>query len=788
MCSRELSPVRWCDQEVDGVYLGRSGWVQVQQRSLDENRRTSYSSSVSTSTTSSLPQYRRPGIKLADYHCNSEPGKCSEINRSLELQRPAYLPLKKRDIEYASTTTPTSSQSIPESFSPPPITPIISPPPAFQDRVHIKARAMYGKPPFLPRSDAIIDSDIISPPATPPPPPINWTTLPDTKQNPSISIARKTKLISSPVSSGHAYRSHSRIPQTKSLEEATTNRRSQFVQRYKDSSSSSSSSLGFRSLDSCVSRPIMPRLAEHSASLDMFEDADEEDNNSSSLNLSNVSSIILNSSPDSIVERNASCEKTSPSGRGARLIHHRLQSRRSPATSEASKQVTCSSPSSSSSSSSGFPARSPSGSGAAFRRPVVTRQHTPARSNSAQDDQQRVRRSRSLQLPEKRSPGSATNVPYREHVRISPQQQPEAHRVVVKLANSGDLKRQSAQSHSVNEELDEDMLREAEVVTEFLYGSRSRAAAKALLLHRYHDRREEVPKETSKSNLNNGFNVYFVGNNKNQRQKPLQRGATTPTMQSTSQSFTPSPTTESINPCNSTTCDFWPHCAQRDTLNSQAQNIYSGSMKVSPSYSTHQRSPQTELRVERDSTPEFHKKRNGNISSARASPEKASSFLSRRSTTPSDRPQSTDREKSDITDQYVRETSINRYGTAVNKEISAERKMSPVNPKSVSNSPSVMGNSSCSSSSSDVWITTSDRTITRSPRNVKSSGASTPLDDHAIGSSIKSDHQPREMILTRPGSAPVNVEEDRTNETKTDSQKRSMSLPKSFLSGKNKQR
>lgn len=759
MCSRELSPVRWCDQEVDGVYLGRSGWVQVQQRSLDENRRISYTNVV-TPTTSSLPPYRRPGIKLADYHCNSEPGKYPERNRSLELQRPAYLPLKTRDVEYESASP--SPHSIPESFSPPPVTPIISPPPAFQDRVKNKSRPIYGKPPFLPRSDAIIDSDIISPPTSPPPPPINWTTLPETKQQ-GIAMTRKIKLTPSPVS-GHSYKHNTRIPQTKSLEEQSSNRRTQFVQRYKDSSSSSSSSLGFRSLDSCVSRPVMPRLAEHTSSLDMYEDADEEDNNSSSLNLSNVSSIILNSSPDSIIERGV-CKKTSPSGRTTRLIHHRSQSRRSPATSDVNKQITCSSPSSSSSSSSGFPVKSPS---SGVRR-SIPRQHTQVRPTNVQDDQQRVRRSRSLQLPEKRSPVSGTNVIYREHPKISPQQQPEAHRMVVKLANSAD-RRQTSQSHSINEELDEEMLREAEVVTEFLYGSRSRAAAKALLLHRYNERREDYPKESLKTPPT-GYNIYFVGNNKNPNEKQLQRGSTAPNIQ-TSQSYTPSPTTETINPCNSTTCDFWPHCAQRENLNNQVQNIYSGNMKISPSY---QRSPQSETHTDRDLTPE-PRKRNGNIS-ARASPDSKAGSISRRSVTPTDR-HSVD--KSDINDHY-RDISVNRY-----KE--SDRKTSPVNPKSVSHSPSAVGNSSCSSSSSDVWITTSDRTITRSPRNAKSSGASTPMDsEHTILSS-KADHQPREMILTRPGSAPVNIEEDRATETISETQKRSMSLPKSFLSGKNKQR
>lgn len=792
MCSRELSPVRWCDQEVDGVYLGRSGWVQVQQRSLDDNRRTNYSTSINTSTTSSLPQYRRPGIKLADYHCNSEPGKMSELNRSLELQRPAYLPLKTRDIEYASTTT-SPQISIPESFSPPPITPIISPPPAFQDRIKTKPRTVYGKPPFLPRSDAIVDSDIISPPTSPPPPPINWTTLPEGRQIQSgINLARRTKLTPSPVSAP-SYRQQSRIPQTKSLEEAT-NRRSQFLQRYKDSSSSSSSSLGFRSLDSCVSRPVMPRLAEH-GSIDMYEDADEEDNNSSSLNLSNVSSIILNSSPDSVVERSNLREKTSPSSRSTRMIHYRAQSHRSPSSSDANKQVTCSSPSSSSSSSSGFPIRSPSNSGNAFRRSAPTRQHTTSR--ATQDDLQRVRRSRSLQLPEKRSPGSAANVIYREQMRVSPQQPTamDAHRVG-KLGNSVDRAKKSVQTYT-NEELDEEMLREAEVVTEFLYGSRSRAAAKALLLHRYYDRREDIPKEQPKQQgVNNGYNFYVVGNNKPQRQKPLQRGSTAPNLPHPGQSFTPSPTTEK-NPCNSSTCDFWPHCAQRDNLNSQAQNVYASSVKVSPSYP---RSPQSDQSSRtRDSTPESMKKRNGNINSARASPEsKSGSYYQRRPPTPSDRPMSADRDRerdrddSEVSVQYVRELSVGRRPTSVmsslsSRDVSTERKTSPVIPKSSSRSPSAIGNSSCSSSSSDIWITTSDRTVTKSPRNIKSSGASTPMDDHTVASSTKSDcQQPREMILTRPGSAPVNVEEERARASEF--QKRSMSLPKSFLSGRNKQR
>lgn len=800
MCSRELSPVRWCDQEVDGVYLGRSGWVQVQQRSLDENRRVGYGGSGAA--TQSLPQSRRPGIKLADYHCNSEPGKCPELNRSLDVhvERPAYLPLKTRDVEeYASASATPSPHSIPESFSPPPITPIISPPPAFQDRVRSKPRPMYGKPPFLPRSDAIVDSDIISPPVSPPPPPppINWTTLPETRQGSGIAnMARKMRLTPSPVSyaplpglSGLSGKQHSRIPQAKSLEEAAmttpANRRSQFVQRYKDSSSSSSSSLGFRSLDSCVSRPMMPRLAEHGSSIDIYEDADEEDNNSSSLNLSNVSSTILNSSPDSVVERVGIGsavvgvrEKTSPSGRSSlgRTLHHRSQShqRRSPASSD-NKQATCSSPSSSSSSSGGFPARSPSGSAAAFRRSAPNRQKPPP-PPQLQDDQQRVRRSRSLQLPEKRSPGSCSG-PGIGSYRVSPQQTgSEPHRVVVRMTDSMERAggRRPGPVIDPDEHLDQDVLREAEVVTEFLYGSRSRAAAKALLLHRYHDRREEAPKEPPKFPTNNGYNVYFVGHQTQQRHKTLQRGATAPNLQPTGHGFTPSPTSESKNPCNSATCDFWPHCAQRETLNHQAQNVYS--MKVSPSYhpqhqhqhqhqNQHQRSPQQDSR--RD-TPEPPK------------PKRSSGPM---------------REKSDASDQYVRELSVSRRAQPSD---ASERKTSPINPKAIipphssARSPTALGGGnsscSCSSSSSDVWITTSDRTMTKSqsPRNAKSSGASTPLDDNGPGPSSSTDRQLREMILTRPGSAPVNVQEEAARLAPDSQQKRSMSLPKSFLSGKNK--
>lgn len=801
--------MRWCDREVDGVYLGRSGWVQVQQRSLDENRRHNYGSSLvtlapahtapctSTSTTSSLPQSRRPNIKLADYHCNSEP---SGLKRS-DQPRPAYLPLRKRDLDFHATTPspppPVPAHSmLPESFSPPPITPIISPPPAFQDRFTrtTKPRTIFGRPPLISRSNAI-DSDIISPPTSPPPsqikrtlpPPINWSPNPEPRTAvttpssvPEPGPRRRLKLTPSPVSSlpgpnnnPSTIGAYNRIPQAKSLEETTTNRRTQFLQRYKDSSSSSSSSLGFRSLDSCVSRPAMPRLSEHTDSLDMYEDADEEDNNSSSLNLSNlsnVSSVLLNSSPDSVLERVSSREKTSPSGR-SRFVHHRSQ-RRSPGSSDANKQLTCSSPSSSSSSggepvvaTGTFSARSPISSATPFRRSAPSRQHMQMpRPNTISQDEHRVRRSRSLQLPEKRSPGSMAA--YREQqqhsvlpgaTKLSPQQPPDAHRVIVKMSNSVDRPRRphgvASQPQSFNPELDEDMLREAEVVTEFLYGSRSKAAAKALLLHRYYDRREEPPLKDTGNKLpnNNGYNIYYVGGaNKQQRQKVLQRGSTAPNMTPQHQSFTSSPTNELKNSCSSNTCDFWPHCGQRE--NAYPSNV----MKASQSYPSHQRPPETTLH--RTITPESHKKQ-------------------QRSLTGSNSTQS-------------RLSPDNRYTHRRDKQ-DRERRPSPLNRSPMSRSPSGgAGNSSCSSSSSDVWLTTSERTITRSPRD-----ASTPLDEAPPLPMAPAANSlsvtpvvtcEREMILTRPGSAPADVDEKVMAMSKSADlveQQRSMSLPKSFLSG-----
>lgn len=269
-CSRELSPVRWCDREVDGVYLGRSGWVQVQQRSLDESRCTKYENLVTSAATGTLPLPRRMMAKLADYHCNSEPGKCP-----LDRMRPDFLELCNQEYnDPIMTSACTSPHSIPESFSPPSITPIISPPPAFQDAVGKKSssfsrhsgRGSYGKAPFLPRSNAIVDSDIISPPPSPPPHQVNWSSLPSASRKSSAPISSRSKRQNSSQQQQQQQQQY-RMAQAKSLEDQSSSRRTQFAQRYAESSSSSSSSMGFRSLDSCqVTKPAMPSLTENTDS------------------------------------------------------------------------------------------------------------------------------------------------------------------------------------------------------------------------------------------------------------------------------------------------------------------------------------------------------------------------------------------------------------------------------------------------------------------------------------------------------------------------------------------
>ncbi|KAI4488594.1 hypothetical protein M0802_011484 [Mischocyttarus mexicanus] len=781
-CSRELSPVRWCDREVDGVYLGRSGWVQVQQRSLDENRRINYESNLSNTAAGNLSLPRRAAIKLADYHCsNSEPGKCpQDYSSRLDSQRPDYLALHGQDYESCGTSACTSPRSIPESFSPPSVTPIISPPPAFQDvvaktrssssssRHPTSTRSNYGKAPFLPRSNAI-DTDIISPP--PSPPQTNWSSLPSSSRKSANAPSRRRQnavitTLASNTQQQQQQQQHYRMAQAKSLEDQSSSRRSQFAQRYMESSSSSSSSMGFRSLDSCVTRSAMPRLAENTdSSVEGYEDGDEDDNPSSSLNLSLVSSPIaaLNSSTESI---RANGERISPSNRQTSRHHHgRTQQglRRSPGSSESGKQLSFNSPSSSSSSSSSSierQGRSPTPNHFHSRRGNVSRQHQSARTSQTSPDslQSRVRRSRSLQLPEKRSPSTAPQL-VRDHSRETNESSTTSHRLMIKLPTERVNERnkrytlQNRKVQSTDDALNNELFREAEAVTEYLYGTRSR-----VVTH-----------------------------------------------------FSVSPDTKLR--CNSSTCDFWPHCSQRNTIYSPNQGppppVF---MKVSQSYPAHQRL----------STDTVGHTNRGSACSSPASLERMDDrdYRERESS----RKNRTSREHSNLNVQryqerppksVLKQPNQNRWSPLEEnnangsldkrmidrqrvykkseKLISSfemcekDRKVSPVQGgKNLNRSPSgpppiVSPSSTSSSSSSDIWVTTSDRTVTKSPRNVKSSGTSTPMDDAVIGSLKTLMVPPKDGMLSRPGSAPTRGEDSLTTDVTLDPHQRSLSLPKSFL-------
>lgn len=259
-CTRELSPVRWCDREVDGVFLGRSGWVQVQQSSMERHE----------TTTTTRPHVTR--IKMADYHSKSEPGKLEPPH-----QRPGYLPLPGTTVRRGRTSPSSLDLTREEPITPPPPTPIISPPPAFQDTKYRVSPRRAG--PTLFRSNAIE----ISPPPSPP----KFRLSPNTHQQ--VQPPSRRRMTPSPVSY-----------HTKSLEDHSGRRH---LYQKKDSSSSSSSSFGFHSLDSALnpSRPqLMPRLNETDSSLGGYEEGDD---------MSDYSTVTLvpRDSPD--------IERVSPSGR-----------------------------------------------------------------------------------------------------------------------------------------------------------------------------------------------------------------------------------------------------------------------------------------------------------------------------------------------------------------------------------------------------------------------------------------------------------------------------------------
>lgn len=377
---------------------------------------------------------------------------------------------------------------------------------------------------------------------------------------------------------------------------------------------------------------------------------------------------------------------------------------------------------------------------------------------------------------------------------------------------------------------------EARAVTEYLYGTRSRAAARALLAHRYHEQADPVAGQLPQPQAQpQPFNVYLVRKSRTGRQRPLQRGVTTPT----STTFSPE-----SNPCNPNTCDFWPHCAHRDSLYPPSSksstpspssstklppssSSASGSMRLSQSYpattttTAHRNNRNNGTRRLHEGVEEKTRKTvNGaGGQSTRSSPaslervdvydaltRKIQSVLNGvaekslpevdekkhykwkngeqhliqsqipRRTTAERAPKVPDAPSPSAPEQHhVHKTHRNPLaGTNLSLDLD-ERRVSPVT-FATSRSPSAKGGSSSSSSSSDVWVTTSDRTVTKSPRTHKSSGASTPMD---VSSGRLTE---RETPVSRPGSAPAQPEDDNREHRTLDAQQRSLSLPKSFLS------
>ncbi|KAL1464598.1 hypothetical protein WDU94_004228 [Cyamophila willieti] len=709
-CCRELSPVRWCDKEVDGVYLGKSGWVQVQQRSLDDN--LSLDSGISQSKYSNTSSKERKAISKM-YTLDNPP------------KRPVYLKLSSED----KLRDPREDTS-----SPPPITPIISPPPAFQD-------------PTLPRpspklSKALARSNAVE--KTPPQSPSmrrNYFNLP-------AGPTTAQRLTPSPISSPQA-----KMLQTRSLEDSTRNRRAQFQQKH-DSSSSSSSSFGFRSLDGgSYPRKNISRLTETNSSLGLYDnDGDEEDNRSPSVNV-----LMVNYFPDSNQHQSR---------------HTYKHTRKSPCT-EAKKVTPCScSPSSSSSSS-----RSPSASNTPFKRSAShnnNKQQWDSRSH-------KVRRSRSLQLPE-RSPslGRKDQSPS-DYLNYNSRYKPQA-----TLNNT--LSRKQAKPPNLRYMNAEDKMRreaeeEARIVTEYLYGTRSREAARALLMQRCCEKLEEapprlpVPTETS-------YSVYLVPSSSQPRL--LKRGLTSPSLGCDRSDYG----CTGLNPCNPTTCDFWPHCSHRDGISTvcKSPNSYpypqqsnGNSLKASQSYpsSTEERFQNKHNGVTYSSPPSLEQMNEKNLSVGRgispcneslrgASP---SSDKIRASPCGNDKvrisPCSDKMRVSPCSDKMrvspcsdrVRVSPCGDKVRASPAMCNGSGKIYSASPNGITRPPSGCG----SSSSSDVWYTVSDRTTSKEMKTARSSGTCTP----SLADSPNS---------SRPGSAPARSDCC----SKLDAKQRSLSLPKSF--------
>ncbi|XP_026681638.1 uncharacterized protein LOC103511644 [Diaphorina citri] len=472
--------------------------------------------------------------------------------------------------------------------------------------------------------------------------------------------------------------------------------------------------------------------------------------------------------------------------------HSYKHTRKSPGT-EPKKVTPCScSPSSSSSTSS---SRSPSASNTPFRRSASHNNNKPQWDSRSH----KVRRSRSLQLPE-RSPslGRKDHSPSDYH-NYNARYKPQTSAVQSNGFNGTQTRKQGKPPNLRYMSSDDKLRREAEeearIVTEYLYGTRSREAARALLMQRCCEKLEDpppripVPTETS-------YSVYLVPSSSQPRL--LKRGLTSPSLGCSDR--------DCLNPCNPTTCDFWPHCSHRDGISTvcKSPNSYpyptqqnGTSLKASQSY------PCTEDRLQKkhngvtySSPPSLEQMNDKNLSVGRGISPCGDNYRGVSPSSDKIRASPCGGEKMRISPCGNEKVRVSPCGDKMRVSPCGDKvRMSPCGDKmrvspcsdkvrvspcgdKVRPSPAMCNGkiyaasqngiarppSGCgSSSSSDVWYTVSDRTTSKEMKTARSSGTCTP----SLADSPNS---------SRPGSAPARSDCCST----MDAKQRSLSLPKSF--------
>lgn len=323
---------------------------------------------------------------------------------------------------------------------------------------------------------------------------------------------------------------------------------------------------------------------------------------------------------------------------------------------------------------------------------------------------------------------------------------------------------------SADEKLRREAEEEARIVTEYLYGTRSREAARALLMQRCCEKLEEAPPRIPVPSEST-YSVYLVPSSSQPRL--LKLGCDRNDY-------------NCLTPCNPTTCEFWPHCSHRDGISTvcKSPNSYpyptqpnGNTLKASQSYpSTEETLQKKHNGVTYSSPPSLEKMNEKNLLLGRGVSPCSESL---RGVSPS-----SDKLRASPCGDKVRVFSCNER-VRVSPRISpcSEKvRISPCgdkvrpspamcngkvyapSPNGIARPPSGCG----SSSSSDVWYTMSDRTTSKEMKTARSSGTCTP----SLADSPNS---------SRPGSAPARSDCC----SKLDAKQRSLSLPKSFQSNEN---